>query len=550
MFNSPFLTSFSNNRSSFFSSLWTLFLLTLLCFLSVNPVPTEALHLQGVWRSDDFFLFLAKFGFQKTDPRDLENTQGIIYGQILTRTNGDPHDKVSSSSFVPNLTLVLVDSEYFMDYYGNRTSPHPSRCPLMFNKIDTIAFDYQCKPKGEEDFLRKVPCQENQLCIDEDDPKDVIDGYQFTYRIRDLERPRFWYLSLAGCHRTFINQTMCDWSQSPSNIEIAYDIWMVNGHPSTKHINPFEHQFSFELHDVVEIYLIALLLYCILLPIWLRACNNLTQHPVTKLLTLNIVLELVGILLNFLHVIKFAFDGIGLSWLSVIGNGIDVLAECLFVLLVLVIAKGWAITRIHLEGRWIVFSVWGLYTFLNALLFVWSLTEIDIISNIDEWQTGPGYLTLLFRVVIMLWFLFELRRTFHNDSQSKRLLFFQHFGAGILVWFSYLPVLVLISSQISALWRYKTILSITYGADFLSAICLVHLLWPSRSVLYLIKQDGLVGIYEMEVTGFLEGEADSGSVSQLLPNEEIEKTKDNDDSSGSTQQNGTVLIDEKDLLFD
>lgn len=550
MFNSPFLTSFSNNRSSFFSSLWTLFLLTLLCFLSVNPVPTEALHLQGVWRSDDFFLFLAKFGFQKTDPRDLENTQGIIYGQILTRTNGDPHDKVSSSSFVPNLTLVLVDSEYFMDYYGNRTSPHPSRCPLMFNKIDTIAFDYQCKPKGEEDFLRKVPCQENQLCIDEDDPKDVIDGYQFTYRIRDLERPRFWYLSLAGCHRTFINQTMCDWSQSPSNIEIAYDIWMVNGHPSTKHINPFEHQFSFELHDVVEIYLIALLLYCILLPIWLRACNNLTQHPVTKLLTLNIVLELVGILLNFLHVIKFAFDGIGLSWLSVIGNGIDVLAECLFVLLVLVIAKGWAITRIHLEGRWIVFSVWGLYTFLNALLFVWSLTEIDIISNIDEWQTGPGYLTLLFRVVIMLWFLFELRRTFHNDSQSKRLLFFQHFGAGILVWFFYLPVLVLISSQISALWRYKTILSITYGADFLSAICLVHLLWPSRSVLYLIKQDGLVGIYEMEVTGFLEGEADSGSVSQLLPNEEIEKTKDNDDSSGSTQQNGTVLIDEKDLLFD
>lgn len=420
----------------------------------------------------------------------------------------------------------------------------------MFNKIDTIAFDYQCKPKGQEDFLRKVPCQENQLCLDEDDPKDVINGYQFTYRIRDLERPRFWYLSMVSCHREVINQTACDWAQSPTNIEIAYDIWMVNGHPSTKHINPFEHQFSFELHDVVEIYLIALLFYCILLPIWLRACNKLTQHPVTKLLTLNIGLELLGILLNFLHVIKFAFDGIGLSWLSIIGNGIDVLAECLFVLLVLVIAKGWAITRIHLEGKCIVFSVWGLYTFLNALLFVWNLTEIDIISNIDEWQTGPGYLTLLFRIVIMLWFLFELRRTFLNDPQSKRLLFFQHFGAGILVWFFYLPVLVMISSQISALWRYKTILSITYGADFLSAICLVHLLWPSRSVLYLIKQDGLIGTYEMEVTGFLEGESENSST-QLLPNEESEKTKDNDaDSTVSSLQNGNVHINEKDLLFD
>ena len=164
-------TSFSSCRrifSLFSFSFWSLNLLTFLCVLSLAPAPTEALHLQGVWRSDDFFLFLAKFGFQKTDPRDLTNTQGIIYGQVLPRTNADPHQQQNKKvSFMPNLTLVLVDSEYFMEYYGNRTSSNPSRCRHMFNKIDTIAFDYQCKPKGQEDFLRKVPCQENQLCIDE-----------------------------------------------------------------------------------------------------------------------------------------------------------------------------------------------------------------------------------------------------------------------------------------------------------------------------------------------------------------------------------------------
>ncbi|GAB1604298.1 uncharacterized protein LOC115219095 [Argonauta hians] len=479
--------------------------------LGMLPATSEALHLQGVWKSSNFFLFLAKFGFQKTDLRDLEHTQGIIYGQMFS--NGKNSINVTPPHSM--LTLVLVDSEYFMEYYSNRTLSGANRCPRMFNKIDTIAFDYKCRPKGLEDFLRKVPCPENNICVDEDDPKDVIEGFQFTYRIRDMERPRFWYLSLAACHRNHgHNKSVeCQWMQTSDDIEIAYDIWLVNGHPSMKHINPFEHQFSFELHDVAEIYLIALLLYCILLGVWLRAYNKLTKHPVTKLLSLTIILETFSILLNCIDVIKFSFDGIGVKWLSVLGNGIGVISECLFMLLVLVIAKGWAITSMNLNGKWLIFSVWGLYTVLNAVLFVWSLTEIDIISNTGEWHTGPGYLTLVFRLIIMLWFLYELRWTFLNDPQSKRLLFFQHFGAGILVWFVYLPVLVIVSLQISALWRFKTILSISFAANFLSAVCIVHLLWPSRSVLYLIKQDELIGAYEMEVTGFLEDPENSTTAS-------------------------------------
>lgn len=44
-------------------------------------------------------------------------------------------------------------------------------------------------------------------------------------------------------------------------------------------------------------------------------------------------------------------------------------------------------------------------------------------------------------------------------TNNDDLNFIQHFGAFFLVWFIYLPVLVAISTQISALWRYKTVLS-------------------------------------------------------------------------------------------
>ena len=43
----------------------------------------NALRVRGVFDlKDDFFVFLAKFGFQKTDIVDPNNTQGVIYGNI------------------------------------------------------------------------------------------------------------------------------------------------------------------------------------------------------------------------------------------------------------------------------------------------------------------------------------------------------------------------------------------------------------------------------------------------------------------------------------
>lgn len=141
----------------------------------------NTLRLQGTWSSKDFFLFLAKFGFQKTNPQRLEETQGFIYGSITAK---------DLSVHREELTLVVVDSEYFMDFYGNRTRSLDKVCPMVFKKIDQIAFDYVCNKDGVEDFLRAIPCPRNQLCSDEDNPANVIPGYQFTYKVRDTQQPR------------------------------------------------------------------------------------------------------------------------------------------------------------------------------------------------------------------------------------------------------------------------------------------------------------------------------------------------------------------------
>ncbi len=140
---------------------------------------THGLHLKGTWKSHEFFSFLAKFGFQQTNMVDKLNTQGYIYGNIT-----------SKHSWKTNVYFVVVDSEYFLELYGNRTViPRSDACPKMFSKISDIAWD-SCFDHGKEDFLRKIPCTTGKLCEEEDNPENLIPGSQFTFHVRDTSQPR------------------------------------------------------------------------------------------------------------------------------------------------------------------------------------------------------------------------------------------------------------------------------------------------------------------------------------------------------------------------
>ena len=63
-----------------------------------------------------------------------------------------------------------------------------------------------------------------------------------------------------------------------------------------------------------------------------------------------------------------------------------------------------------------------------------------MIEDIEEYQTIPGIIILVLRVVVMIVFLVALRDTMAHEYTPERVDFFLHFGAASLVWFIYLPV--------------------------------------------------------------------------------------------------------------
>lgn len=280
--------------------------------------------------------------------------------------------------------------------------------------------------------------------------------------------------------------TNCSWKAfRDENIELDYDIWLVNGNPSDKNQNPLEYQFSFDAQDTVEIYLVFLACYLFLTPLQVYAVTR-QKHPVPKLFTAGLLFALGGVFLNVCHCLKFAFDGQGVESAAIAGGILDICSQTTLMLLLLLLAKGWAITRKELTWRPVLFSIWALYGLVHCLLYTWDLTEIDVIDDITEYETWPGWLMLILRIGIMVWFLFCLRSTMAFEHQKSKLDFFLHFGAASLVWFIYLPIVALIALRVSVLWRKKLLLGIVGSANFLAYAVMAHLLWPTRSQQYFL----------------------------------------------------------------
>ena len=537
-------------------------------FIILTLKSTLSIHLTGNFKTKEFFKFLTRFGFQSTDIHNLETTKGYIYGNISSNSKANNNQR-------PLLALTILEKIDFLDFYKKTNiKPRDYACSVMFEKFNKQAYDSTCNKNGTFDIIRKIPCDktcENQLEI-----TPIIENSQFTYQISDENEAKFLYLSIVACERD--NET-CSWfsssEESSNDYEISYSIYLTNGHPNVKSLNRFEHQFTYELHDVFEIYLFSMLIYLFILPfIAYRLYYNF--HFFYLLLASYVAIEIFSRIMFSIHNLAFSYNGVGVKLFDYLGWLLEILAVCILILILLLIAKGYTITTKYIRFKNKFFIYWSILSAFSILSHMIALYTFNIIFHVNYYETRAGYVELTIRIIFMIWFLKELKRTFsyinsirtangknfnkqNNGECRERLLvqqneennnnnlnsidnkntilfnnnntssgddvniefvetitnsllnsnrlnlFYLHFGACSLVWFIYLPILVLLSILVlTDLFRFRLMLSKyflirVYNISFLflslsgiryfvNTICvsiLIYIMWSSKTPLVL-----------------------------------------------------------------
>lgn len=169
---------------------------------------------------------------------------------------------------------------------------------------------------------------------------------------------------------------------------------------------------------------------------------------------------------------------------------LHVLSINLFILFLLIIAKGWPITRRDMPFKYAFFVFWIVCLFFDLLQFYWTskpdLSEIRksiSLAKDIEFDISPIRLSLGLRIVIMIFFLLELRATMILEQEEKKLKFYLNFGALTMVWFIHSVVVYVISLRVEKErdWQAKLVNGFSAAANFIAFVMTTRLLWPKNS---------------------------------------------------------------------
>ena len=331
---------------------WNLVLYTLV--LLICDVKTS--NVDGTWNGNKH-KFLSKFAV----------TSGhhiYLYGNFTVNNNTAPN---------PTATLVFAPADTWKHLY-KKVKGHKSYDDETCTSVMAPLCNKAHAIEGSYAYIRMVPCKD--VCNSQPDSIVPVPHSQVTYQIENVST-QFYYAILVPC----LPAESCNWTYPSKTHEIiTYDVWFVSGDPFVSDHDIFTYQFSYDEHGVLVVLIIVIILYGILVPFHLVGYTwlfgNCGMPNFVRVFTVALLIECTGLIFVIVHCIIFAHDGQGITVFNDLGFFLEVLADCVLLLIILLIAKGYRITISIIRRKRLLSIIWLIYFFSVITFSVWTLVSV------------------------------------------------------------------------------------------------------------------------------------------------------------------------------
>ncbi|XP_059081294.1 transmembrane protein 145-like isoform X2 [Tigriopus californicus] len=280
-------------------------------------------------------------------------------------------------------------------------------------------------------------------------------------------RERWWFVAISNCNST-------------NGLSMNYRFLMTNGYKG----DLLHYHFSADEFYILPILCVAFFehFFLLLLSVWSAMILKGRQllHATYKLYLLSLFLHILGIFLLTTHYLVYALDGVGLDRAQLNGRMLEATSEIIFMTLLILIAKGYTVTRARLrQASSIKVAIFvSCYCITYTILFIFEQKYFDPGQVLYVYESLGGYGLVILRT--MGWCMFIYSTFFTLKHYPEKGGFYYPFFSFYTLWFIAGPCIIIISNHIIAEWvRQKVVVSVEHFVVFLGHTVFLILTRPN-----------------------------------------------------------------------
>ncbi|XP_046383046.1 transmembrane protein 145-like isoform X2 [Ischnura elegans] len=282
-------------------------------------------------------------------------------------------------------------------------------------------------------------------------------------------RERWWFIAFSNCNST-------------KGLNVRYKFLMTNGPPGdfwSEHFSADEF-YILPILMAFSVCYMFMILSVVIFAVELRSRQLL--HTTYKIYTFSVVLQGWGVSMLSIAVVQFAHDGVGFPSVKTFGQMLESGSEISFLLVLLLLAKGYTVTRGRLKAsgaaKLAVFMTFCSIT--HACLFLYQSMFFDPGEVLYLYESPPGYGLIFLR--LMAWWMFVYSIVFTLKHYPEKSPFYYPFNLVGTIWFVAGPIFIIIANNCIDKWVRETVVcAVEHAIIFGGHMMFLILTRPSRA---------------------------------------------------------------------